>query len=213
MNLECLKVLLVDDHALFRAGLRLLLATLNPVIHVLEAGTVAEALALAALHPDLRLCLLDLSLRTESGLSALARVKAAAPQIAVVVVSAADDSLTIRESLDAGAMSFIPKSVEPEVLTRALKRVLGGEPFIPESGLQHLPGEKVPALTARQLDVLLGMSRGLPTKLIAYNLKLSEYTVKEHIGAIFQALGARNRTEAVIKAGQFGLLRSLSSVQ
>lgn len=207
-----MKILLVDDHALFRAGIRMLLATLNPVTRILEAGTVAEALALAAQHPDLQLCLLDLSLRAENGLSALARIKAAVPQIAVVVVSAAEDGETIRASLDAGAMSFIPKSVEPEVLTQALKHVLDGQPYLPECIFQHHTGEKTPTLTARQLDVLRGLSRGMPTKLIAHELKLSEYTVKEHIGAIFQALGARNRTEAVIKASQFGLLRSLSSV-
>jgi DNA-binding NarL/FixJ family response regulator len=207
------KVLLIDDHALFRAGIRMLLGTLDPATQALEASTIADALALAAQHPDLQLCLLDLSLKAESGLGAVTRIKAAAPRIAVVVVSAAEDNATIRACLDAGAMSFIPKSVEPEVLTRALKFVLGGTPYLPECIVERQTNEPTPALTARQLDVLRCLSRALPTKLIAHELGLSEYTIKEHIGAIFAALGARNRTDAVIKASQLGLLLATPAVR
>ena len=163
--------------------------------------------SLAQAHPDLELCLLDLSLKNESGLAAITSLKETAPQAAVVVVSSADDSATIRACLDSGAMSFIPKSLGPDVLTQALQHVLKGTVYLPEqiiNAVDEEPGR--PTLTARQWEVLHCLSRGLPTKLIARELSLSEHTVKEHIALLFQALGVRNRTEAVIKGSQWRLL-------
>ncbi len=201
-----MKILIVDDHALFRAGLRMLLATIGQKVTCLEAASVADALALIGQNPDLQLCLLDLSLKNENGLGAIQRIKLSAPQVAVVVVSGADDSATIRSCIDAGAMSFIPKSVAPEVLTQALQHVLAGAVYLPDqimSAMQEMP-DRV-QLTPRQQQVLKCLSRGLPTKLIARELDLSEHTVKDHIAMLFQALGASNRTEAVIKASQLRL--------
>jgi DNA-binding NarL/FixJ family response regulator len=205
------KILIVDDHALFRAGLRMLLATIGHKVTCLEAASVADALALIAQNPDLQLCLLDLSLKNESGLGAIQRIKQSAPQAAVVVVSGADDSATIRSCIDAGAMSFIPKSVAPEVLTQALQHVLNGAVYLPDqivSAMEEMP-DRV-QLTPRQQQVLGCLSRGLPTKLIARELDLSEHTVKDHIAMLFQALGASNRTEAVIKASQLRLQESFT---
>lgn len=201
-----MKVLIVDDHALFRSGLRMLLATLNRGVTCVEAGSPAEASARIAEHPDIELCLLDLALRNETGLGVIGLVKEAAPRIAVVVVSGVDDVATIRQCIDAGAMSFIPKSAAPEILTQALRHVLAGEVFLPEQVATALDA-RLPAarLTARQFQVLQALSRGLPTKLIARELSLSEYTVKEHIGGVLEALGARNRTEAVIIASRLGI--------
>jgi len=197
------KILIVDDHALFRAGLRMLLATIGHNVSCVEAATVAEALAMIALQTDIELCLLDLSLKNEQGFGAIERIKSTAPHIAVVVVSGSEDSATIRSCIDAGAMSYIPKSVVPEVLTQALQRVLAGAVYLPDQVVNALaaPGQ-LDALTARQQQVLQGLSRGLPTKLIARELDLSEHTVKEYIAIIFQALGVHNRTEAVIKASR-----------
>jgi len=201
-----MKILLVDDHALFRAGLRMLLTTICHDATTLEAATIAAGISLAQAHPDLELCLLDLSLKNESGLAAIASLKDAAPQAAVVVVSSADDSATIRACLDNGAMSFIPKSLGPDVLTQALQHVLKGTVYLPEQIMNADDEPGRPTLTARQWDVLHCLSRGLPTKLIARELNLSEHTVKEHIALLFQALGVRNRTEAVIKGSQWRLL-------
>lgn len=206
-----MKILIVDDHALFRAGLRMLLATIGHQVTCLEAASVADALALIQQNPDLQLCLLDLSLKNEHGLGAIQRIKQSAPQTAVVVVSGADDSATIRSCIDAGAMSFIPKSVAPEVLTHALQHVLSGAVYLPDqimSAMDEMP-ERV-QLTPRQQQVLRCLSRGLPTKLIARELDLSEHTVKDHIAMLFQALGASNRTEAVIKASQLRLQESFA---
>jgi DNA-binding NarL/FixJ family response regulator len=197
------RILIVDDHALFRAGLRMLLGTIGHNVSVVEADSIAAALAAIALHDDIGLCLLDLSLKNEHGFGAIAHIKDTAPQIAVVVVSGAEDSATIRSCIDAGAMSYIPKSVAPEVLTHALQRVLAGAVYLPDQVVTALAAPPAPtALTPRQQQVLQGLSRGLPTKLIARELELSEHTVKEYIAIIFQTLGVHNRTEAVIKASQ-----------
>jgi DNA-binding NarL/FixJ family response regulator len=200
------KILLVDDHTLFRAGLRMLLATIGQNVSCLEAGKISEALALLTEHTDLQMCLLDLSLKNEHGLNAIQKIKETAPQVAVVVVSGAEDSATIARCIDAGAMSFIPKSVTPDVLKHALQQVLGGAVYLPDQIVSAIENRVAsPHLTPRQLQVLQALSRGLPTKLIARELELSEYTVKDHIALVFQALGARNRTEAVIKASQLHL--------
>jgi len=205
------KILIVDDHALFRAGLRMLLATIGHNVVCLESASITDALGLIAQHADLQLCLLDLSLKNEHGLGAIQRIKQDAPHVAVVVVSGADDSATIRSCIDAGAMSFIPKSVAPEVLTQALHHVLSGAVYLPDqiiSAMHDMP-QRV-QLTPRQQQVLQALSRGLPTKLIARELDLSEHTVKDHIAMLFQALGASNRTEAVIKASQLRLQESFA---
>jgi two-component system nitrate/nitrite response regulator NarL len=208
------KILIIDDHALFRAGLRMLLATIGQNVNCLEAASVGEALALISKHPDISLCLLDLALKNEDGLTGIQRIKEASPTSAVVVVSGADDSATIRSCIDAGAMSFIPKSVTPEIMTKALHHVLSGAIYLPEqivSALDEAP--RRPLLPPRQQQVLQCLSRGLPTKLISRELGLSEHTVKEYIALVFQALGAHNRTEAVIKASQLGLQESPLSVR
>jgi DNA-binding NarL/FixJ family response regulator len=209
-----MEILIVDDHALFRAGLRMLLAAIGRNICCLEAADVNEALAIIAQHPDLTLCLLDLSLKNENGFDAIHKIKMSAPTVAVVVVSGADDSATIRNCIDAGAMSFIPKSVPPEVLTQALQHVLEGAVYLPEQivSVMEETHERAP-LSPRQMQVLQCLSRGLPTKLIARELELSEHTIKEYIALIFQALGARNRTEAVIKASRLRLQERFATVR
>jgi DNA-binding NarL/FixJ family response regulator len=200
------KILIIDDHALFRAGLRLLLSTIGQNVNCLEAADLKEGLALISQHTDLQLCLLDLALKNEHGLDAIQKIKETAPHVAVVVVSGADDVATIRRCIDAGAMSFIPKSVAPEALTQALQHVLKGAVYLPEHIVSALEKtDKHALLTPRQQQVLQCLSRGLPTKLIAREMGLSEHTVKEYIALVFQALGARNRTEAVIKASQLRL--------
>jgi DNA-binding NarL/FixJ family response regulator len=208
------KILIVDDHALFRAGLRMLLAAIGQDVICLEAANLREAQALIAQHGDLQICLLDLTLKDEHGLDAIHSIKATAPQVAVVVVSGVEESAMIRQCIDAGAMSFIPKSVAPEILTRALQQVLHGSVYLPEQIVNAMSTTQPrPLLTPRQLQVLNCLSRGLPTKLISRELALSEHTIKEYIALVFQALGVRNRTEAVIKASQLRLQESAASAR
>jgi DNA-binding NarL/FixJ family response regulator len=199
------KVLIVDDHALFRAGLRMLLSTIGNSVRCLEAGNIADALALITQHPEVQLCLLDLALKNEQGLEAIQRIKDVAPHVAVVVVSGTDDNGTISSCIDAGAMSFISKSATPDVLRQALGHILKGAVYLPDQIISAMDDAPLSPLTPRQRQVLQALSRGLPNKLIARELGLSENTVKEHIAAVFAALGVRNRTEAVIKASQLHL--------
>jgi DNA-binding NarL/FixJ family response regulator len=202
-----MKILLVDDHELFRAGLRMLLSTIDHNATILEASTLGEALALAAKHPDLQLCLLDLALKGERGLDGLQQIKESAPNVAVVVVSALEDISAVHRCIDAGAMSFVPKSAPPQVLTEALRQVLAGAVYLPDEVLNDSTSHAVvaPNLTPRQLEVLHALSLGSPTKAIARKLDISESTVNEHIAVIFRALGVHNRTQAVIEAGRLGL--------
>ena len=207
-----MKILIVDDHALVRAGLRLLLKSMNARVEVLEAGTSAEALVAVQAHPDIHLCLLDLSLQGESGIDVLVRFKAAAPDVPVVIVSAATDASAVRDCLNAGAMSFVPKTVPPADLAAAMRKVMGGAVYLPEEVLQA-DGVDEPALplSPRQFDTLKALARGMPAKSIARELGISENTVKEYTSAVFQALGVHNRTEAVVKASRLGLLGALPS--
>lgn len=203
-----MKILLVDDHELFRAGLRLLLLSIDGSMTVLEACGVGEALAATARHPDLQLCLLDLGLKDGGGLDALRQIKSAVPQAAIVVVSALEDTATVYRCIEAGAMSFVPKSAAPRVLTEALQQVLRGAIYFPAQIIDDMPERPSPrpVLTPRQLAVLGELSLGLPTKLIASRLSISDSTVNEHIALIFRALRVRNRTQAVIAAGRLKLL-------
>jgi DNA-binding NarL/FixJ family response regulator len=208
LSKSAMKILLLDDHALFRAGLRLLLGAIDRNAIILEAGAINEAITIAGKNPDLELCLLDLSLRNENGLIAMDRIKTAAPDAAVVIVSSSDDEAIVRTCLDAGAMSFISKSSAPEVLTEALGHVLAGAVYLPPGMMnrENNSSKLTVTLSSRQLEVLRGLCRGLSTKSIARDLLLSDHTVKEYISAIFRLLDVHNRTEAVIKAGQMQLL-------
>lgn len=200
-----MKILLVDDHALFRAGLRLLLRTMRPETEIFEAATLEEAFAMCQAHPQLQVCVLDLTLRAEHGLDALTRLKERMPEMAVVIVSGAEDIGTIRRCIERGAMSYIPKSLPPETLTEAMNSVLKGQLYLPAQILELDRRKPAPSLTPRQLEVLRYLSRGWPTKAICREMSLSEHTVKEHISSIFEALGVHNRTEAVIKAASLAL--------
>jgi DNA-binding NarL/FixJ family response regulator len=133
-----LKILIVNDHALFRAGLRLLLAAIGHDVNSLEAASTLEALAMVVQHPDTQLCLLDLDMQDQQGVATIRKIKVAAPHVSVVVISGEEDSATIRSCIDAGATSFVPKNLAPELLTNALQRVLDGAVYVPEQALSEV---------------------------------------------------------------------------
>ncbi|BEP54938.1 hypothetical protein GmRootV118_21820 [Variovorax sp. V118] len=154
-----MKVMTLDDHALFRAGLRMLLESMERSAEIFEAATVDEACALALRHPDLAICLLDLELRGEYGLDALVRLKSAAPDIAAVVVSASTDVDIIRGCLEAGAMSFVPKSMPADFLKRAFETVLAGEVYLPQ---------EIPCTWGRRAPPGRRSARARPTRCTAW---------------------------------------------
>jgi DNA-binding NarL/FixJ family response regulator len=187
------KVLTCDDHALFREGLRHVVAELPEVTGILECGTAAEALALAEANRDLGLALLDLALPDVGGLGLLQTFRERFPLLPVVMISGSDRPGSIRAALDAGASGFIPKSHERALLLRALQIVLAGGVYVPAGAL----AASGPSLTERQVEVLRLLAKGLTNREIAGVLGISATTVKGHVAAVFEALDVTNRTEAV----------------
>ena len=212
-----MKLLLVDDHALFRSGLRLLLREFSAEIEFFEAGNPADALAFADKAFDL--ILLDLSMPGTHGTSALERMREAFVDMPIVVLSSEDDPGLIRQVIDLGASGFIPKSSTHRILISALQLILAGGVYLPMHVLSKstrpalaltasdssAPDVPVPGMTDRQYEVLLKAVRGQSNKMIARSLLLSEGTVKAHLSAAFRILGVSNRTEAVYAAAQLGI--------
>jgi DNA-binding NarL/FixJ family response regulator len=214
-----LKILLVDDHVLFREGLKFLLRGLDTGLELDEAGTCAEALTRAAGRTH-DLVLLDLKMPGVRGLDALAALRDAVPEIPVVVLSGEDDAETIKGAIDKGAMGFIPKASTPGVLIQALRLVLANSVYLPPAVLEASEALSPPARTApdtgrgdanllgitpRQLEVLRWVIQGKTNKAIARELDISDGTVKQHLSDVLKTLGAKTRTEAVYAAAKLGL--------
>jgi len=217
-NASKVNILLVDDHALFREGLKFLLRGLDTGLHLDEAGTCAEALERAASR-SYDLVLLDLKLPGRDGLGALAAMREALPTVPVVVLSGEDDPQMIRTTIQQGAMGFIPKASTPEVLVQALKLVLARSVYLPPAALDA-SDESTPlraadpagrsdanllGITQRQLEVLRCVIQGKTNKVIARELDISDGTVKQHLSDVLLRLGVKNRTEAVYAAAKLGL--------
>ena len=204
-----MKILVCDDHALFRAGLLHVLGELDPEVRLLEAGSGDEVLAAAREHPDLDLVLLDLDLGGVSGLDLLVELRSHDASLPVVMVSASEDPASMRAAIDGGAAGFVPKSSRGGVLLGALRLVLGGGVYIPPEMLRA-PARVAEApeaqprrrrrrtgpLTARQEEVLELLARGLTNREICGVLGIAEGTVKAPLASIFEALDVTNRTEA-----------------
>ncbi|PWB62073.1 MAG: DNA-binding response regulator [Betaproteobacteria bacterium] len=200
-----MKLLLADDHEMVRVALKVALGPLAAQVAFVEARTAEEALAAAAAHPDLDLVLIDVNMPGMGGEEGVRRLRAAHPELPVLACSAAEDPALVRSLLALGVSGFIPKSDPTPVIQQAVRLVLAGGTYVPPRLLQGAPAApEAPAplasLTPRQQDVLRLLAEGKPNKLIARDLDISEATVKVHLLAVFRALGARNRTEAVVIA-------------
>jgi DNA-binding NarL/FixJ family response regulator len=214
-----MKVLVVDDHPLIREALANVLAEFGRTMEVVQADRLDGALKLLAAHPDTSLILLDLMLPDAEGVSALERVRAAYPDVPVVVLSATDNRPTVLAAIDAGAMGFISKRTASPILVNALRLVLAGEVYIPAEVLRSEsapaparpgpPAREGPAashgLTSRQLDVLALLVQGKQNKVICRELNLAEGTIKTHTAAIYRELGVNNRTQAVFAVSRLGI--------
>lgn len=203
-----MKFLVVDDHAILRQGLSALLQQMGDDVVILTAGDGAAAIAEVEAHDDIDLVLLDLTMPGPDGSHVIQAIAAKRADLPVVVVSASEDPADVRRSMAQGALGYVPKSADPETLLAALKLVLAGEIYVPalllkENGAHAAASTgSLARLTTRQMEVLDGLCEGLPNKTIAFNLQMSEKTVKAHITAIFRILGAANRTQAVTIARQ-----------
>lgn len=216
-----MKVLIVDDHALFRVGLEMLLSQLVSPLQVSQAANAHQALGMIAAGNAFDLVILDWNMPKMSGMDALLAVREALPKGRVVVLSGEQSPTMIRLCIDNGAAGFIPKDSSTGQLTAALNTIANGGIFLPPMVQFSMSGnsdtiqvnaspmssiaECFPDLTSRQCDVLTLMARGLPNKVIARELALSEDTVKQHLSAVYQLLGVHNRTEAVYTLSQRSL--------
>lgn len=217
-----MKILVVDDHVLVRDALRGVLKELKPEATVIEASNSRLTLERIEETPDLELILLDLNLPDRDGFELLAELRERYPAVAVVVLSAYDDRDNVASALDQGALGFIPKSAQRDVMFSALNLVFSGGIYVPPQILGHQPPAKpreiTPfaaqkhrtaaaeiGLTDRQMQVLLLMMEGRSNKAICRLLDIAEPTVKNHVTAILKALKVTNRTEAVVAAGALGL--------
>lgn len=211
-----MRALLIDDHALFRQGLKFLLVDLDKDIELVEADSCEQALALRSGH-EFDLVLLDLHLPGLKEMRALAAVREAFESSIVVVLSSEDGPQMIRQAIEHGASGFIPKSSTPSVFIAALRLIVAGGTYLPAHALGAAgpkdtgQAEKeqlrpaIEGLSDRQVEVLLRAVQGKPNKVIARELNLAEGTIKAHLSAAFRALGVQNRTEAVFAAARLGL--------
>lgn len=202
-----MKIIVADDHVLFREGLRHILKQLGDDVVIVEAGDHTTALSLATQHPDADVILLDLDMPGREPLAALNDLIAQSSTTPVIVLSASEDMREVRSALDAGAMGFIPKHESARVMLSAIQLVLSGGIYIPPMLMKKNSPSTDAALTPRQLDVLMCLIQGKSNKEIGRELGLSEATVKAHLAAIFRCLNVDNRTEAAHVAEQRGLLR------
>lgn len=200
------RIVIVDDHPLFRDALRQALSDSFDQLEISEAGSLDGLSGVLEGNADVDLVLLDLSMPGIKGFSGLMYLRAQYPEIPVVVVSANEDPAAIRRCLEFGASGFVPKSLPVETIRGAIKDVLeGGVWTPPDLDLDQVgDGEtaelvaRLATLTPQQVRVLMMLSEGLLNKQIAFKLSVSEATVKAHVSAILQKLNVDSRTQAVI---------------
>src|ERR1700710_3154964 len=204
------RLVIADDHPMFRDALRQAVASVVVSAKIDDAGSFEELTGLLAQLCDVDLVLLDLTMPGISGFSGLIYLRAQYPAIPVVIVSASDDVGTIRQSLDFGASGFIPKRFGVETLRDAILKVMDGDVWIPPDVDMTAAADpemtklrdRLVTLTPQQVRVLMMLSQGLLNKQMAYELGVSEATIKAHVSAILQKLGVESRTQAVIAAAK-----------
>jgi NarL family two-component system response regulator LiaR len=213
---EPITVLLVDDHAMVRMGLRAFFSTLDDLVVVGEAATGEEAVALVQQHaPDV--VVMDLMLPGMDGVQATQRVKKASPRTQVIVLTSYHEDEHIFPAIRAGALSYVLKDIDPDDLAEAIRRAHAGEavlhPRVAARMVQELHGARearpnpFSELTERELDVLRLVAAGQSNKDIAASLVISEKTVKSHISNILGKLHLADRTQAAVYAWQEGIVR------
>lgn len=204
------RIVIADDHPLFRGALRHALTDVHSDVVVEEAGSLDDLIVILENREEPDLVLLDLKMPGVQGFSGLMYLRAQYPGVPVVVVSANEEPTVIRRSLEFGASGFVPKSTSAELIRIALGEVLGGEIWVPAEidlsaggdGEDTQMASRLASLTPQQARVLMMLSQGLLNKQIAFRLGVSEATVKAHVSAILQKMGVDSRTQAVIAANR-----------
>jgi len=209
------KILIADDHPLFREAIQNVIRDGFPGSEILETADLDSALAITLENEDLDLVLLDLNMPGMHGLNGLINLRNEAPTIPVVIVSAEQDKQIVLQAITYGACGFITKSSPRAQMTDAIEQILNGNVYLPSDIIrsqkastrraqhneQSIPPELLQALTRKQLLVLERMTKGESNKQIAYNLDIAETTVKAHVSAILRKLNVHNRVQAILSAG------------
>ncbi len=206
------RIVIVDDHPLFRGALSQALSTAFEDVEMIEAGSLDDLSAILERNKDVDLVLLDLTMPGVQGLSGLLLLRAQNPEIPVVVVSASEEPATIRQALEFGASGYVPKSLPVDRIRAAVRQILDGGVWSPPGLSLDRAGDpesrnlaaRLATLTPQQVRVLMMLGEGLLNKQIAYKLSVSEATIKAHVSAILQKLGVDSRTQAVIAIGKIG---------
>ena len=206
-------ILIADDHPLFREALRGAVQRLLPEASLCEADSVDALYGLVEANPDADLLLMDLNMPGAHGFSALVHLRALHPQLPVVVVSAREEPAVMRRALDHGALGFIPKSADSETIGIAVGQVLDGERWAPAAAAsapamdrdEEAVARRLRELTPQQFRVLQMLGEGRLNKQIAWDLGVSEATIKAHVTAVLRKLGVNNRTQAVLMAGRLAI--------
>lgn len=215
-----MKILVVDDHALVREGLRQVLKGLDSDVDVLEAGSCSRAFELAGQHTDLDLVLLDYHLPDMNGLEALDVFACQHPELPIIVLSGSVNPRVMRQVLSKGAAAFLTKSGMSDELLSVTRLVLAGDVYVPPELMAasagtpavELPAESAaPQFTPRQEEVLSLLLDGYANKEIGRMLSLSDETVKNHVTAILRGFGVTTRTQAVLAANRHGYTRADTS--
>ncbi|MDR5897583.1 response regulator transcription factor [Halomonas vilamensis] len=213
-------LMVADDHPLFRDAISAVITTGLPGSHLLEAASLAQAVALAEDNQALDLLLLDLGLPDAEGLSGLETLRQRLPGLAVVIVSAQQERGLVLDAITMGAVGYIPKSTPRQELLAAIGQILEGQVYLPPDIMRQpaktpcesavpspdtLLRQRLAYLTAKQLDVLSCMTTGISNKLIARELNIAETTVKTHVSAILRKLDAASRVQAIVMAAEADL--------
>ena len=213
-----MKVLIVDDHALIREALHAVLKQLKRDAVIFDASNGRQAMHIVEEHPDISLILLDIKLPDRDGFAVLRELRNRHATIAIIILSSSSDQETVRRAFKLGALGFIPKTTERDVMLNAIELVLSGGVYIPSEILtyEEAPSPRLsnkPAiggspkglgLTDRQIEVLALLMKGKSNKVIAKTLNMAVPTVKNHITVVLKTLFVTSRTEAVVKVGKLG---------
>lgn len=205
-----MKIVLADDHPLFRQALTITLKSNFSGVEVFEAQTIPDLEQHLQSVSYVDLLLLDLDIPGAQGFNSLITIRRSYPDLGVIIISGFEDKETIHKAMNFGAAGFIPKSTSVPEMIVAIKEVLNGKLWTPDGEFnsnEHTatPDDKIASLTPKQHKILLMFADGLLNKQIAYDLGLSESTIKSHASTIFLKLGVRNRTQAVILLNELQL--------
>lgn len=208
------KIIIADDHPLFRAALRQAVTQAVPGVEIVEADSLAAVQEAVEKHGDADLVLLDIHMPGTHGFSGLVFLRGQHPGVPVVVVSGSEETHVMQRAIAYGASGFIPKSAPLETISEAIASVLEGEEWLPQELTDNMDdvseedqqfAAALASLTPQQFRVLTMLTEGLLNKQIAYELSVSEATIKAHVTAILRKLGVHSRTQAVIAAQRLGV--------